>query len=65
LHDRLASSKDGDGRPHPVFRAFAEHLEKHLLIPSSRYSGRKGARTVAGVAGCFTYEPPDGVAWAD
>lgn len=63
LHKKLASAKDGGGRPHPVYRPFAEHILKHIIIPSARYSGRRGARTKAGVAGCFTYERPEGVEW--
>ena len=51
------------GQPNLVLRRFAEHIEKYILIPSARYSrhGRSQART--GLAGCFTYEPPEDVAW--
>ena len=52
------------GQPHPVLRPFADHLAKHLITPSARFNGRMGARTRAGVAGRFTYEPPPGVAWS-
>jgi len=52
-----------DGHPHPVLRLFAGHLEKHLLIPSARFSCRTGGRNSTGLAGCFTYEPPPGVTW--
>jgi hypothetical protein len=60
---RLYGAVDMNGRPNPVLRGFAEHIEKYILIPSARYSrhGRNQART--GLAGCFTYEPPEGVLW--
>jgi hypothetical protein len=60
---RLYGAMDTTGRPNPVLRGFAEHIEKYILIPSARYSrhGRSRART--GLAGCFTYERPEGVEW--
>ena len=64
LHKNLAGRKDEKGAPHPVFVPFAEHIRKHLMEPSSRYGGRN-ARVKAGVAGCFTYEPPACVVWAE
>jgi hypothetical protein len=64
LHANLAKATDEKGQPHPVLRPFADHLVKHLITPSARYNGRMGARTRAGVAGRFTYEPPPGVAWS-
>jgi len=64
LYRRLATAVDSDGHPHPVLRLFAGHLEKHLLIPSARFSCRTGGRNSTGLAGCFTYEPPPGVIWA-
>jgi 7-cyano-7-deazaguanine synthase in queuosine biosynthesis len=63
LRTKLLAAKARDGGPHPVFRPFGEHVEKHIWIPSSRYSGGRRARTLAGVAGFFTYEAPDGVSW--
>lgn len=41
-------------------RAFAAHLETYLWLPSMGARGRTGA---SGRAGCFTYEPPNGVKW--
>lgn len=64
LHANLAKATDGKGQPHPVLRPFADHLAKYLITPSARFNGRMGARTRAGVAGRFTYEPPHGVKWA-
>ena len=65
FHSHLAAATDSHGQPHPVLRAFAEHLAKHLITPSARFNGRMGSRTRAGVAGRFTYEPPEGVMWSD
>ena len=64
FYDGLAHALDKDGKPHPVLVPFAEHLHEHLLKPSARFSGRYRSRSRAGVAGCFTYEPPPGVTWA-
>jgi hypothetical protein len=63
LHGHLARAVDAGGNPHPVLRAFARHLNEHLLIPSGRGGGQGGVRVAAALAGCFTYEPPPGVAW--
>jgi len=65
LHRDMAARKDEQGKPHPVFVPFAEHVRRHLLTPSARYSGPRGARVRAGVAGGFTYEPPEGVVWSE
>ena len=64
FHKHLVAAMDGQGRTHPVLGPFADHLARHLIAPSARYTGRVGSRTRAGVAGRFTYEPPDGVKWA-
>jgi hypothetical protein len=63
LQKRLLSAKDRHGNPHPVFHPFGAHIQKYIWIPSSRYSGTRRSRTLAGVAGFFTYEPPPGVKW--
>src|SRR5205807_7693126 len=41
---RLLKTLDRSGSSHPVFRAFAAHIEKHLLILSTRYCGLTGTR---------------------
>ncbi len=54
------------GNGDPVLVAFGEHLERYLWRPSGRAAGggwRRGARVRAGLAGRFTYEPPEGVEW--
>ena len=63
FHAHLAKAKDPAGQSHPVLSLFADHIEKHILIPSARYSDRPGARARTGLAGCFTYEQPEGVQW--
>jgi len=63
LHDRLAAAVDEAGFPDPVRRAFAEHLQQFLIIPSSRYTSPASRRKKDEAAGCFTYEPPFGVVW--
>jgi hypothetical protein len=63
FHSHLIEAVDAAGQPHPVLRAFGEHIENCLLIPSSRFAGGRFSRRRAGVAGCFTYEPPPGVLW--
>ncbi len=64
FHSHLLEAVDTRGHPHPVLRPFAEHIEKHILIPSARFSGRRAWRASAGLAGCFTYEAPAGITWA-
>ena len=63
LHAHLERGVDAEGMPHPVLQAFAGHLRKHLLVPSGRGAGSRGARGVIAPGGCFTYEPPPGVVW--
>jgi hypothetical protein len=65
FHQRLLETPDQRGNPHPVLRPFAAHVEKHLLIPSARYCGPTGTRARGPLAGCFTYDPPPGITWAD
>ena len=47
----------------PAAEGFADHLEKHLLIPSLRYT-RAGPHPSTGLASSFTYQPPPGTHWA-
>jgi hypothetical protein len=63
FHQHAAAATDARGEPHPVLQPFAAHIERHLLIPSGRYS-KAAFRKRAGLAGCFTYEPPAGIVWA-
>jgi hypothetical protein len=63
FHAHLVEAVDDQGRPHPVLRDFADHLQRHLLSPSGR--GCRGEwRWLALVpAGCFIYLPPVHVVW--
>jgi hypothetical protein len=64
LHVHLAGAVDAQGEPHPILQAFARHLSDHLLTPSGRGGDHRKARALSPFAGCYTYEPPPGVAWA-
>jgi hypothetical protein len=63
LHAKLSEANDETHNPNLVLRDFANHLDKYLIVPSSRFTKGKGSRNRAGVAGTFTYEPPPGVVW--
>jgi hypothetical protein len=63
LHAHLAAAVDAEGRPDAVLRAFALHLQEHLLIPSGQGCGRAGKWVASVPTGCFTYERPQGVVW--
>ncbi len=57
VHSDLAATVDPDGAPNPVLRAFADHIDKYILAPSTRR-----ARTGRG-ATTWEYDPPPGVTW--
>ena len=59
----LQRARDAHGEPDQVLRAFGEHLDRYLWRPSGRGGRGRGSRVRAGLAGRFTYEPPDGVRW--
>jgi hypothetical protein len=63
FHYRLETAIDSEGKPHQTLHAFAAHLERHLLVPSSRYSRRRLVGQDVRFPGCFIYEPPAGVIW--
>ncbi len=65
LIDKLRGATDREKRPHAALRAFGEHIDRYIWIPSSRYSGDRRARSRAQVAGRFTYERPEGVNWEE
>jgi hypothetical protein len=64
LRDDLLHTRNARNEPEPGAVAFGNHIEKHILLPSSRFLGTPTSRTRAGVAGQFTYEPPQDMAWA-
>lgn len=47
----------------PVLRNFADHLDRHLLVPSNRFASARARRVRAELSGCYRYEPPPGVVW--
>ena len=63
LHARLAVAVDAEGKPDAALRAFAQHLDEHLLIPSDGGGIPGRFRLGAALPGWFTYEPPRGVVW--
>jgi len=63
FHENLAAAVNGKGKPNPVLRAFADHIEKCILAPSARYSAHGYARNRAGLAGHITYEKPRHIKW--
>jgi hypothetical protein len=63
FYEKLLNARDEQGRPNPVLRSFAAHLEKYLLRPSSLCSLAAGLRTQSAFPGCFSYEPPRGIHW--
>jgi hypothetical protein len=64
LLEKLRAARERDGRPNEVLRAFGEHLERYLWEPSGRAGYCRNSRLRAGLAGRFTYEPPEGVRWS-
>ena len=65
LHRDLAGATSPSGEADAVLRAFGDHLHRHVLVPSTRYAGPRGRRSGARAGGCFTYERPAHVSWAD
>ena len=62
LQAHLAGAVDAEGRPDEVLRAFALHLQVHLLAPSGRGGSYDRAQAWA-PSGCFIYVPPRNVVW--
>jgi hypothetical protein len=63
LQHELGAAKDRQGHPHPVLVPFAEHIHRHILLPSGRYAQRPRSVARQGLAGRFIYEAPAGVSW--
>jgi hypothetical protein len=64
LLERLGTARNEHGEPDKVLRAFGEHLERYLLLPSGRGRHGRKAAVRSRLAGRFTYEPPQGVKWS-
>ncbi len=54
LQHHLQATTDVTGQPNPALRAFANHIQRQILIPSARHTAHPG---------CFTYEPPPDIHW--
>lgn len=65
LHRQLAQAELKPGEPNQTLRGFAEHLRRHLLVPSLRYSDFKHHRCRVRQAGSFIYERPANLVWAE
>jgi hypothetical protein len=63
FYRNLVAAAHERGQPDRVLGAFADHLERHLLIPSGRFSGVRAREARGEMAGCFVYERPEGVVW--
>ena len=64
FRNALREPARGQKVAHPVLVRFADHIEKHLILPSMRFSGHRAWIARAELAGCLIYEPPPGVVWA-
>ena len=61
--DNLVERGDTVSSPLPVRRGFAKHLQRYLLVPSSRYAA-PGARKAKGeLTGCLLYDQPAEILW--
>lgn len=59
----LVGRGDTVSSPLPVRRRFAKHLQRYLVVPSSRYAA-PGARKARGeLTGCLLYDPPAEILW--
>ena len=64
LVQRLRTARNEHGEADEVLQAFGRHLERYLLLPSSRGRDGRASWVRSALAGRFTYEPPAGVKWS-
>jgi len=50
--------------PLRVRRGFAKHLQRYLLVPSSRYAAPRARKARGELTGCLLYDPPAETRWA-
>jgi len=62
--EKLETAEYEGGEPEDILRGFAQHLDRHLVKPSSVGSTSRKARVQSGMAGKFHYDPPKGVKWS-
>jgi hypothetical protein len=60
----LVGRGDTVASPLRVRRGFAKHLERYLLVPSSRYAAPRARQARGELTGCLLYDPPAGTRWA-
>ncbi len=64
LYKTLAKATNTHRCPDLAVRAFADHIYRHLMVPSGRAGKHGGVRRGLRIpGGCFTYDPPVGVVW--
>jgi len=61
FHEHLAEAARANHDP--ALASFADHINKHILIPSRRFTGQGNRYARSGLAGCVTYEPPPNFNW--
>ena len=60
----LVGRGDTVASPLRVRQAFARHLERYLLVPSSRYAAPGARKARSELTGCLLYDPPAETRWA-
>ena len=60
----LVGRGDTVASPLRVRRGFAKHLERYLLVPSSRYTAPSARKVRGELTGCLLYDPPAETRWA-
>jgi len=59
----LVGRSDTVASPLRVRQAFAKHLERYLLVPSSRYAAPGSRKARGDLTGCLLYDPPAETRW--
>jgi len=60
----LVGRGDTVASPLRVRRGFAKHLQRYLLVPSSRYAAPRARKARGELTGCLLYDPPAESRWA-
>jgi hypothetical protein len=64
LLQNLSEPGGSSASPCSVRREFAEHIQRYLITPSSRYAAPTARKARGDLTGCLLYEPPAGTSWA-
>ena len=62
--EKLEKAEYEGGEPEDILRGFGQHLERHLVKPSSVGNTSRKSRVQSGMAGKFHYDPPKGLRWS-